>query len=247
MRKNIYFYILTLCLIAGFSINSLFALDDKRANRDETMKPISYINLNEASSLEYCNRMKNIIRDIANMFYSSYYLPEESKSINVFFELYSNGKLDESSIFFPKISSNDRALCNIVVLSLKKTFMLYQHPLPKELKSRKKVKFEVTLDFKQAPLLSNNSPSNIGVLMCDIDGNMRMIYGLDSQKGVFIVKVFDDSPAKTAGLKKGDVVYSVNDKAIKDTKSFTNFLKENPGDIVLKTNRGKFFVKRGNQ
>ena len=51
--------------------------------------------------------------------------------------------------------------------------------------------------------------------------------------GVLVNRVFEHSPAAKAGLERGDVVYRVNNRRIKDSKMLWSVLKgKKPGDVV---------------
>ena len=56
----------------------------------------------------------------------------------------------------------------------------------------------------------------LGVEIQGVNADMAQSLGLDGPKGAIIAKVMDKGPAKPAGLKQGDVVLSVNGKAIHD-------------------------------
>jgi len=54
-----------------------------------------------------------------------------------------------------------------------------------------------------------------------------------SGKGVSIGAVGDDTPAKNAGLMKGDVITSFNGTQVEDLRSYSNLLKQlAPGDVI---------------
>jgi hypothetical protein len=54
-----------------------------------------------------------------------------------------------------------------------------------------------------------------------------------SGKGVSIGAVGDDTPAKNAGLMKGDVITAINGSQVDDLRSYSNMLKQlAPGDVI---------------
>ena len=50
----------------------------------------------------------------------------------------------------------------------------------------------------------------------DIDAKVAHRLGLQGNEGVLVAEIFDNTPASKGGLKEGDVILSVNGKAIKD-------------------------------
>jgi hypothetical protein len=54
-----------------------------------------------------------------------------------------------------------------------------------------------------------------------------------SGKGVSIGGLGDDTPAKNAGLQKGDVIIAINDSEVADLRAYSNMLKQfSPGQII---------------
>jgi S1-C subfamily serine protease len=54
-----------------------------------------------------------------------------------------------------------------------------------------------------------------------------------SGKGVKIGAVGDDTPAKNAGLEKGDVITAINGTKVEDLRTYSNMLKKfTPGDVI---------------
>ena len=55
-----------------------------------------------------------------------------------------------------------------------------------------------------------------------------------SGKGVKVGLVMDQTPAQRAGLKKGDIIIKVGDKAVNSLREYSEFLKAyKPGDTVV--------------
>ena len=86
----------------------------------------------------------------------------------------------------------------------------------------------------------------IGIEMSDIENafylyRQGIIIPEDVNQGVVIVKVSDNYPAGKAGLKKGDIIISINDTQIEDSTHFKYLLyKYNIGDeITIKYYRDK--------
>lgn len=70
----------------------------------------------------------------------------------------------------------------------------------------------------------------------DLAGKMNLGF----VEGLLITDIKTNSVADSAGLMKGDIIQKVNDKPVKDIKSFNEAVKDiKPGDSVM------FYVKRG--
>lgn len=144
--KKSYFFVIF--LIAGFAAQFLSVYGEKPNSNEKVEQFVLYDNLTEKPISEYCQKLRGIINDMATIFYLQYGAWEKEKEITVFFDIYRNGDLDEPSISFTKESENDKALRNLTVLTLKKTFSLSKMPFPKEIQS-KKMKFKLKLLFKK--------------------------------------------------------------------------------------------------
>ena len=73
----------------------------------------------------------------------------------------------------------------------------------------------------------------MGVTIFNLDSQMADQIGADEVKGVFIDAVTRDGAAKAAGLKKGDVLLSINDIPTNTTPRFTEIIGQfRPGDEV---------------
>jgi serine protease Do len=86
----------------------------------------------------------------------------------------------------------------------------------------------------------------IGIEMADIENafylyRQGIIIPEDVEQGVVVVKVNDNYPAAKAGLKKGDIILSINETQIEDSTHFKYLLyKYNIGDeITIKYYRDK--------
>jgi hypothetical protein len=145
--KKSYFFVI--CLIAGFTAQFLSAYGAQLKNDDKTEQFIPYSNLTKSSTLNYCEEIKDTIKSMATIFYLQHGAWGKEKEITVFFDVYRNGNLDESSISFTKESEDDKVLCNLVFLALKKSFSQSKMPFPKELRSSEKLRFKIKLLFKK--------------------------------------------------------------------------------------------------
>jgi len=66
----------------------------------------------------------------------------------------------------------------------------------------------------------------LGVNIQAVDDALAKSYGLPDAQGVIITNVVDDGPAKTAGLKVGDLMLTFDGKKIDDTRSLTRVVAE---------------------
>lgn len=64
---------------------------------------------------------------------------------------------------------------------------------------------------------------SIGVEVQDITENLARAFNLDKNSGVIITDIEADSPADSAGLKTGDIIYKLNDNKVKNQHDFDNF------------------------
>ncbi|WFF43068.1 DegQ family serine endoprotease [Salinicola endophyticus] len=79
----------------------------------------------------------------------------------------------------------------------------------------------------------------LGVVIQPVSKDLAESFGLDDTKGALVSDVSDDSPAKKAGLKAGDVILSVNGDAVDDSTTLPRIIgKFAPGaEIKLKVLR----------
>ncbi len=72
----------------------------------------------------------------------------------------------------------------------------------------------------------------LGISVQDINEKLADALSI-SKKGVYVPDVTDNSPADKAGIKKGDVVISYNQKQVKDSSDLINFVgNTKPGTVV---------------
>ena len=72
-----------------------------------------------------------------------------------------------------------------------------------------------------------------GVEVISVNAIIAEHLSLPGEHGVLVNSVVDDSPAKAAGLQRGDVILSLDSKAVEDIDGFRQLLASyNPGDNV---------------
>ncbi len=78
-----------------------------------------------------------------------------------------------------------------------------------------------------AELLDSGSVSPIwlGVAGQDLDQRTASWLGMKSAHGMLITEVYDKTPAKSAGLRPGDVVLSLNGEAVEDNDHYLQLLR----------------------
>jgi S1-C subfamily serine protease len=80
----------------------------------------------------------------------------------------------------------------------------------------------------------------VGIESRTVTASYAASYGLPREDGVIVTNVLADTPAQRAGLRVDDIIFGVNDQAIRDGTEFQKALgRFKPGDtITLKINRG---------
>ncbi|MBU0463731.1 MAG: DegQ family serine endoprotease [Proteobacteria bacterium] len=61
----------------------------------------------------------------------------------------------------------------------------------------------------------------LGVAIQNVTEELAKYYGIKETKGVYIAKVFEGDPADKAGIKVGDVIFSINGKPIDSSRDLT--------------------------
>ncbi len=84
----------------------------------------------------------------------------------------------------------------------------------------------------------------LGLSMADIDNDLAEEIGLDQIKGVYVAKVIEGGASEEAGLKKGDVIYSIDNYEISSSSRLQEVVSlYSPGDkakiSVLRDNKEK--------
>jgi serine protease Do len=82
----------------------------------------------------------------------------------------------------------------------------------------------------------------LGISIQDVDGPLARHFGLESgTKGALVADVMEDGPAKTAGLRSGDVIQSFDSKPVDSVRELQRMVAETPvgRSAVLKIWRDK--------
>lgn len=77
-----------------------------------------------------------------------------------------------------------------------------------------------------------SEPGWLGVYTQELTDDLREALGVQAS-GVLVSQVIDSSPADRAGLRKGDIILSVNDRAVENSDAFTEMIRSRKaGDEV---------------
>ncbi len=82
-----------------------------------------------------------------------------------------------------------------------------------------------------------------GLEVQEITPELADRFNLKETEGIIIVNVEPGSPADYAGLRRGDIIYSVDRRQVKKLKNYTEAVKKAKGNTLIKTNRGYAIVK----
>ncbi len=78
----------------------------------------------------------------------------------------------------------------------------------------------------------------LGVSIRDIDDKLAKDENLDRTEGIYVAETFDEGAAKTAGIKKGDVIVALNATKVNSVAQLQEQVgKHRPGDQVVVTVR----------
>lgn len=78
------------------------------------------------------------------------------------------------------------------------------------------------MDKTTRPVQKAESTAYLGISGMAVTGEMLERY--DLTKGIYITQVFDDTPAKKAGIKKGDILLSIDDYEVGDMDDLSDAL-----------------------
>ncbi len=73
----------------------------------------------------------------------------------------------------------------------------------------------------------------LGLMAQDIDANTARAMNLADTNGILVNTVYDDSPAKKAGLLPGDIIRTINSAKISDARDYVNAMRNQaPGEAL---------------
>ncbi len=109
---------------------------------------------------------------------------------------------------------------------------------------RNKQPMEITVSVGAHPeseLAFNDIQSQLGILVQDLTPELSQQLGLDRDHGVIIKNVDPNSPAQEAGLRRGQIILSVNQKPVNTTEEFFKVMKEvsNQKHVLLQVKAGQ--------
>ena len=76
----------------------------------------------------------------------------------------------------------------------------------------------------------------LGIYMQDLTRDIRRGLDIDTNKGVLVGDVIDDSPAEQAGLEEGDVIIMFNGEDVSSSQELRDMVRDTePGDKIILT------------
>lgn len=82
----------------------------------------------------------------------------------------------------------------------------------------------------------DNTKAWLGITAQSVDYDIAEAFNLGIPYGAVVNEVINDSPAKEAGIRKGDVIVGINGDDVTDADELTDFMREaKPGDEVRVT------------
>ena len=85
-----------------------------------------------------------------------------------------------------------------------------------------------------ADVTSKKESKNLGISVSNLTQNRARQYGFRDEEGILVVDVKQSSNAWRKGLRKGDLITSINRQAVKSVRDYDNILtKYDAGDLLL--------------
>ena len=117
----------------------------------------------------------------------------------------------------------------------------------------KKKKLTVTLakrdDDDKTLITQSRDNDELGIEVTDLDSDIARRFGIQGKEnGVLITDVKDDSLARDADVRPGDIIKEINRIVVKDRSNFVQLMKENEDSktiqlLVKRRNAGYLVVK----
>jgi serine protease Do len=82
--------------------------------------------------------------------------------------------------------------------------------------------------FFQVPPIQVQNPSYLGIGLREIGPDRAKALNLPEEAGVEITQVYENSPAASAGLMAGDVVFQYNGQRVEGMEQFARLVRETP-------------------
>ena len=82
-------------------------------------------------------------------------------------------------------------------------------------------------------MLRSMGRGRLGVQVQDLNAGLGEALDLADRQGVLVTEVIDDTPAKRAGLKAGDVIACVGETEVGDAESLRRALRDRDGRVTL--------------
>ena len=96
----------------------------------------------------------------------------------------------------------------------------------KDTDDEKKIKIIKKHKTIDGPMLIDEKTGFLGVQIQDLSEQLRDYFEVKDGNGVLISEVVEDSPAKKAGLKAGDIIIKVDDSAIENAGDLTATIRD---------------------
>jgi S1-C subfamily serine protease len=117
----------------------------------------------------------------------------------------------------------------------------------------KKKALTVTLakrdDDEKTVAVQGRDNDELGIEVTDLDSDIARRFGIDGKEsGVLVTDVKDDSLARDADVRPGDIIKEINRTVVKDRKDFVQLMKKNEDSksiqlLVKRRNAGYLVVK----
>lgn len=86
-----------------------------------------------------------------------------------------------------------------------------------------------------------------GIKVSDLDSQTSRRFRIEDRKGVVVVDVEPGSPADNSGIIPGDVILEINRIPVEGVADYQRITKNLKGDVLIRTSRGYFLVKEGEE